>query len=373
MLDENAGAGGRECVPLLTILPEKVEIPNDVPPSATPTKMPSCPAEIVPELMMPPEKVEIFNDMLLAIAMPPTKMPSMLAAIVPELVIPLTNVEIVSCDEWLASLPPTKMPWFAAEIVPELVMPPAKVVSVIKPPSKLHTDNDAGFARAEIAPELVMPPRKVAIDNVRRLPCATVDPDALKGRNRAGIADAAGEGRDRQQRAGLSASGTAGHDTVSTRRDDAGIADAAREGRDSNGCAASRYAADSNAALMAEMVPELLMPPEKVKIVPTSGAVTVPPTPMPFVATAEIVPELVMPLANVEIMTDPPPCNAADHDPGSARRDRAGIADAAAEGRDRGLTTLCGAADKDAVSRTACDRTGIVDAAGKVRNGECSV
>ena len=77
------------------------------------------------------------------------------------------------------------------------------------------------------------------------------------------------------------------------------------------------------------------MPPGKVAIVtdPPLNAAT-PPTQMPLLA-AEIVPELVMPPEKVEIVTDALIRGAADPDAVCARCDRARIADAAGEGRDR--------------------------------------
>ncbi len=93
----------------------------------------------------------------------------------------------------------------------------------------------------------------------------------------------------------------------------------------------------------ATIVPELVMPPAKVEIVtdaalrlPVAVSLAAPPTRMPAPA-AVIVPELLMPPEKVEIVTDavlllPLPAEAgiaADPDAGTARRDRAGIADAA--------------------------------------------
>ena len=121
-------------------------------------------AAIVPLLVMPPEKVEIVN-VPPAIGVPPTKMP-MPAVMVPELLMPLRKVPIVTDPGSNASPPPTQMPFCAAEIVPELVMPPEKVENVT------------------VAP----------------LPVGTADPDAVGARrDRAGIADAAEEGRERKR------------------------------------------------------------------------------------------------------------------------------------------------------------------------------
>ena len=52
----------------------------------------------------------------------------------------------------------------------------------------------------------------------------------------------------------------------------------------------------------AEMVPELLMPPEKVDIVTEAVVTPVPPTKMPL-PPAEIIPELLMPPENAAMIT----------------------------------------------------------------------
>ena len=57
---------GAEIVPLLLILPMKVEIVTEpLPLAPPPTRIPAAAAAIEPELVMPPEKVEIVTVSLL--------------------------------------------------------------------------------------------------------------------------------------------------------------------------------------------------------------------------------------------------------------------------------------------------------------------
>ena len=78
----------------------------------------------------------------------------------------------------------------------------------------------------------------------------------------------------------------------------------------------------------------------------------VPPTAMPARVTAATVPELVIPPLKVEIVTElAPRSETADDDACRLREDRTGVADAAAEGRNRdrraGANSVSNAADKD--------------------------
>ena len=152
------------------------------------------------------------------------------------------------------------------------------------------------------------------------------DPDAgTARRDRAGIADAAAESRDRDRRGvrrrrrltagiGIAAEPDAG----AAGRDRTGIADAAGEGRDRDRCGASTNCGcrcwrcrrpRCRCPCPPTIAPELLMPPAKVEIVTDPRccpgwrqSIALPPARMPL-PPAEIVPELLMPPAKVEIVT----------------------------------------------------------------------
>ena len=213
-------------------------------------------ADSVPALVMPPAKVEIFCTSMAELKatilpapatlmspektmLPPTKMPSS------------SRVDIVP----LSTMPPEKLATFSTptplsppETVPTLVMPPANVATwsarmptlfaatrprlTMPPPALLRPKVTTLLAAmptspAEIVPVLPMAPAKVARTTVRTDPGAlTTSEDAVAARrDRAGVADAAGEGRQRNSSAGA---GDAADEDAGAARDFAGIVNAAR-------------------------------------------------------------------------------------------------------------------------------------------------
>ena len=138
-------------------------------------------------------------------------------------------------------------------MVPELVTPPAKAETV--------TDE---FSAAAVPPTM-MPAAEAAIRPL--------------------IGDA---GVERPERHGTASHRYAADENAVARRGDrAGIADAAREGRDDGTCAGAEAADEHPVRNPAAIVPKLLMPPENVDRLAE--------TKMPFTTAAEIVPALVMP------------------------------------------------------------------------------
>ena len=123
-------------------------------------------------------------------------------------------------------------------------------------------------------------------------------------------------------------------------------------------------------AAPAEMVPLLLMPPEKVEMTANAFWDAWPPTKMPL-ALAEIVALLRMPPTKVASVTDPleratPPTKM----PEPVVAEIAAVADAAGErGKDSSCVAECLAADKDAINARR-DRPVVADAAGEVPQRE---
>ena len=240
-------------------------------------------------------------------------------------------------------------------MVPELLILPTKVVT-------LATDMPA--PAAETVPELTDAAAGGGAAELRHI----IDRDAGPAAAVivAGIADAAEEGRD-----------VVDIDANIARRNRAAVADAAGESRELTLAPAFAVPPTRMPILPAVIDPlvPLVMPPEKfemVVLIAAPKAATAPPTKMPFCPrrdragiadAAGKVGNFHEPVGIASTKLPPPSLM-----PSIARRDRAGIGDAAGEGRDRdGHVVGTPIADHDAGPGARRDRAGIGDAAAETR------